>query len=790
MKCSIFKDKNTTAIGYDRDIDYLFDRIITGKSIDRINLVRSAKNKDEADYHKGLLPSVCFSGTFTQRNDNSLVEHSGLAILDFDKFEDDIALNEQMDMLKQDDYIFACWISPSGTGIKALAKIPKCDKDEHKEYYAGLAEHFKCKYFDPSNSNISRICYESYDPDLYLNKDSLIWDIKPIKEDINIGTITPNFPIKSENRIIELLLKWFDKNYSMSSGNRNNNLFKLASALNDFGINKVDAENVLMRFQSTDFTDREINLVIKSAYKNVSNFGTKYFEDDVVKQKIDKYVRQGKTIKEIKKELPDYTEDELENVVEITKENVSIDEFWQYDNKGRISLSHYKYKLFLQERKFFKYYPTGKDEYLFIKIHENLLEETSQDKIKDFVLDYVLNKPDIGTNPFDYLASATKFFKPDYLSFLDSVNIDMKQDSIDKCYLYYKNKVVEVSKDGIKLLDYIDLDGFIWKAQIIDRDYVETDSTECVFSKFIWLIAGKDKHKYNSLRSIIGYLLHSFKTSANNKAIILNDETISENPNGGSGKGIFWNALSYMKKVNSLDGKQFSFNDQFKYQTVSPDCQVLVFDDVKKSFDFESLFSLITEGITLERKGQMAIKLPIYKSPKILITTNYTIGGVGGSFDRRKFEVEFSAHFSANHTPLDEFGHMLFDEWNDLEWHKFDNFMIECSKYYLTNGLIQHQFNNLKERKLIKETCYEFWDWVNDGALPINARIIKGNKKQEFMNEYQDYNKLHTKTFTRWLKAYAFYKGYEFNEGKSQDGHWITLTDNNSVPEIIDEDPF
>ena len=32
--------------------------------------------------------------------------------------------------------------------------------------------------------------------------------------------------------------------------------------------------------------------------------------------------------------------------------------------------------------------------------------------------------------------------------------------------------------------------------------------------------------KYNTFKSVVGYLLHTYKTSSKNKAIILNDETI------------------------------------------------------------------------------------------------------------------------------------------------------------------------------------------------------------------------------------------------------------------------
>lgn len=130
------------------------------------------------------------------------------------------------------------------------------------------------------------------------------------------------------------------------------------------------------------------------------------------------------------------------------------------------------------------------------------------------------------------------------------------------------------------------------------------------------------------------------------------------------------------------------FSKQFNLQTVQLGCQVLVFDDVKRNFNFENLFSLITEGITLEYKNQPAVKLPVEKSPKIIITTNYTIGGVGGSHEARRFEVEFCNYFNVNYTPEMEFGHRFFEEWSEIEWQRFDNFMIRCLQVYLQNGLI------------------------------------------------------------------------------------------------------
>jgi hypothetical protein len=788
---TIYKSFGDVSAGYNRDIYFILDRIKNGSSKNLVDQIRNS-NLEAQNILKKKLPAILFSGTFRQRNDASIIEHSGIICIDFDKFENTEILKDYREQLIEDAYTFSVFTSPSGSGLKCLVKIP-CEINNHKLYFESLKTKYNSKYFDISCSNISRICFESYDPDIHINKDSLIWSEKSEPDIYEVETINVNIPIRSENRIVDNLRKWFTK-FPMTNGERNNNLFKLAMAFNDFGIPKNVCESVCMEYVREDFPLREIQTIIKSAYQRTANFGTKFFEDKFTKEKIEKNIRSGKDIKTIKKQFPDLKENEIETAIENVKENISITDFWEYSDKGNVQILHHKFKYFLQERNFFKFYPSSTNGFIFIKIFENLLEETNKDMIKDYTLNFLEFKEDIGMKPFNYMAEKTKYFSFDYLSFLETKEVKLLEDDIDNCYIYFKNKIVSISKNEIKQIDYIDSEGYVWKNQIIDREFNCMKVDTCVFSKFLLYIANQDSQRYNSLRSVIGYLLHSFKTSANNKAIILNDETISDTPNGGSGKGLFWNALSQMKKLNSLDGKSFSFGDQFKYQTISADCQILVFDDVKKNFDFESLFSLITEGITLERKGQLAIKLPVKESPKILITTNYTVGGVGGSFERRKFEVEFSSFFNANNTPLQVFNHLLFDEWSETEWTKFDNFMIDCVQYYLANGLIQHEFKNLEVRKFINKTSSEFYEFSIDGDhFKPNVRIYNQVIFEEFLTDYQDFRKwLTRKKFKQWIDTYVTYKGLEIIHSKDNIGVYFEIIDkennNNQITNIPFED--
>lgn len=782
---SLFKTITDTNSPFQKNVYYALDRIKNGKSKDYVEQLRLMSDEDYQK-NKTKLPITCFNGKFRTRSASNIIEHSGLIVLDFDKFETTQEAYDFKDSICDDEYIFACWISPSNKGIKALVKIPAIIEN-HKLYFQSLKKYFNHPNWDDSGSDVSRTCFESYDPTLFINDNSIIWTEieQPELEDVGIQDAVVR--LTSENQIIEKLIKWWSEKYGANKGSRNNNLFKLASAFNDFGISESDARFECYKYQSDGFNASEIDGIIKSAYKKVNQFGTKHFEDHVKKEQIEKLIRSGKTKKDVQEKFPEVD-------ISLIKDNLDIDEFWNYNDKGKIILSTHKFKFWLEQNNFFKYYPSANSStFTFIKKEQNLLEETNDKRIKDYVLNNILERDNIGYGPYDFMASNTGYFKNDFLSMLSTTEINIKEDDVNNCFLYYNNCVVNVKKDSIETIDYLDVDGYVWKRQIIDREYKQTDHHEAVFRTFLWLIAGKDVQKYNSFKSVIGYLLHSFKTSANNRAVIFNDETVSENPNGGSGKGLFWNALKNMKKVSSIDGKTFEFTKSFPYQTVSTDTQILVFDDVKKNFNFESLFSLITEGITLEYKGQDAITIPVEQSPKILITTNYTIGGVGGSFERRKFEVEMSSYFSYKHTPLDEFGHMLFSDWSNDEWLKFDNFMIQCVQYYLENGLVKHDFNNLEVRKFIKETSFEFYEWTKDrDNLPYNIRLDKTEYYNKFIMEYQDFKKwLSQKRFTQWMEAYAKFYKIEYNQGRNHTMRYIEyVTNEYQQKEENNEIPF
>jgi succinate dehydrogenase flavin-adding protein (antitoxin of CptAB toxin-antitoxin module) len=792
---TIFQSIKDTSAPFYRNVGVILGRIKSGASKELVKKIRSEKRKPERNELKKKLPAVCFSGKFTKRADSYLVEHSGLICLDFDGYTKQKDLLEDKENLSKNKYVYSVFISPSGNGLKVLVKIP-ADAENHINYFNSLEKYFNSQYFDKTSKNVSRVCYESYDPLLHINENSSIWDVIEEPEYTEVSKVkdSPTIPITDENKVIEILVKWWTKKYPMMEGQRNHNVYILAMAFNDFGINKSLASYVLNQYASEDFTIREIATTIESAYRHTGNFGTKYYEDEEKINSIKAKLRRGVSKKEIRIQLQDsqLDTDTIEAVLNKVEEENSKQTFWVKSDKGVIRIVHILFKQFLEDNGFYKFCPEGGKNYIFVKVTNNLIDHTSEKEIKDFILMHLLELDDIAV--YNYFADNTRFFKEEFLSMLSTIDIFFIEDTKDASYLYYRNCAVQVTMDEVKSIDYLDLGGYVWKDHVIDRNFTMCDvTTACNYRQFIRNICGDDDGRVESMESTIGFLLHAYKNLSFCPAVILNDEVISDNPEGGTGKGLFMNALSKMKKVVTIDGKSFTFERSFAYQLVSADTQILVFDDVKKYFDFERLFSVVTEGLTLEKKNKDAIKIPFSKSPKIAITTNYAIKGSGNSFARRKWELELHQYYTKSFTPLDEFGKLMFGDWNDDDWCEFDNYMIGCLRGYLHTGLVRSKFVNLKIRQLSAETSHDFIEWCGlvqgqpkNNSLEPGQRLYKNDLYNDFVNEYPDYGPKSKMTISRtkfykWLISYGLFKyGVAPEEGRDMMGRWIIIHEQDS----------
>lgn len=281
MKCTIFKNIYDKIPHY-ISVDTAIQRIKNGNSLKLVSEIRNHIDKERQDELKKNLPSVCFSGEFPERLDHKIVKHSGFIVLDFDNV-DNVTLRKEE--LSKNDYTYACWISPRNNGIKLLVRI--ADGSKHRPHFDALKELFPDA--DSSGVNESRVCFESYDPEIYINKESKVF--KKIKV---VERFQETSSISDERRIFDNIVKWLsNKGGAFVSGERNIFIFKLASACCRFGLHE-DASVILIsqsfEIGTNKFSVQECHRTIKSAYKaNKSNFGTAQFEKDILVDKTSRH---------------------------------------------------------------------------------------------------------------------------------------------------------------------------------------------------------------------------------------------------------------------------------------------------------------------------------------------------------------------------------------------------------------------------------------------------------------------------------------------------------------------
>ena len=160
MKVTIFKNIYEKSSPHTITLAQALQRIKTGSSRTTVDDVRSGHKEK-----KMQLPAVLFSGEFSSRSDDNIKEHSGYIVLDFDHVE---ALSTKK-VLATDPYIYSCWESPSGNGIKALVRIS--NPERHRDHFRALVRYFDGRYgldLDESGINVSRACFESFDPEIVI----------------------------------------------------------------------------------------------------------------------------------------------------------------------------------------------------------------------------------------------------------------------------------------------------------------------------------------------------------------------------------------------------------------------------------------------------------------------------------------------------------------------------------------------------------------------------------------------------------------------------------------------
>ncbi len=466
-----------------------------------------------------------------------------------------------------------------------------------------------------------------------------------------------------------------------------------------------------------------------------------------------------------------------------SKSGNSIGNFWYIvknkEGEDVYKIDRRKLRLWMESIGIRKLYTTT-TEFIIVRMQDNIVDFIDMATIKLLCLHYVEKQDEWKlTQTFEKgIGQYIRLIDMDVIKVMEKPFFRGEKNSI---YIFYKDFIAVERKGEVSKMHYKDFKYIIWKSSILNRNYPDevflTDSDPGEFEQFFNNVIQQAENKMY-VRQVLGYALNRYRNIAKMRAIIFNDENSDDEAKGGTGKGIFYQALSQFMTGVKENGKAFRANRDFSFQNISIDTRMVLIDDVPPTFDMTNLFSVITDGFYVEKKKKQPLWVPAEDAPIFIVNTNYGIAGTDDSSIRRRYDLGLDKYYNAKKTPEMEFGHQLFREWepDSAEWIKFDLFMLECANMYVNDGVKIWTNPKLKEKQLHADTHPDFPDllhkhladfFLEKFADPNIATIDKNPVLDEVRSRMK---KTATKTkVTTWVKKYAKYYNLEFETLRKSD---------------------
>lgn len=385
--------------------------------------------------------------------------------------------------------------------------------------------------------------------------------------------------------------------------------------------------------------------------------------------------------------------------------------FYSFNHKNELITSPKQYADFFQQENFIRGREDGNDKLIIFKDTNNVVlpfnhkTETVKylrSQINELETDEIENR--IARESTTAIAQA--------FLLLPSKPIEYYTDDAKTFGLPFKNGVFryDANNQEIEQIGYEKVNGFFAPHRTQNHTFKECDEVS-EYQLLVTMAATKknpqkedlnaeDKTILESFFKVIGYLCHSNKNHSFSPAIILSDDGANDlNRNGGRGKTIFVNALQHVQPSMLKGGREFNPTYIHNFADLKSDTRIYILDDVPAGFKYDDLYTNIVGGISCQRKGTEAIEIPFSKAPKFVITTNWAVryDEAEASTNRRFIEVKFTDFFNINNTPVDIFGHNLFEGWDEDEWNRFYNFIYYCVSLYLNDGLERILYDKSKD---------------------------------------------------------------------------------------------
>jgi len=394
---------------------------------------------------------------------------------------------------------------------------------------------------------------------------------------------------------------------------------------------------------------------------------------------------------------------------EITNEVVS---FYQINDFGEVETCPTMYADFLKQESFIRI-STPDDKIQLLKNTNNVVDFYNHKTDIVSFLESEINEMDGGTDAVrNKIAKDNTNVLQQSFTLLEPNPLIYYKDTRTSFGLPFENGFFyfdEIDTMEIKRKEYSDVNGFFTPHPIQKKQFEYTDAIGD-FELFIQRISTgvkefsdttiEDKETINAFHSMIGYLCHNFKKRDTSQAIVLTDEGANdETRNGRRGKSLIGDAVKQVTKVLQKAGDEFRGDYIHNYADLDKSYNCYLVDDVPAKFNFNYLYTPITQGINVQPKGKQAVQIEFEDSPKFLITSNWLVryDENDASTNARFTEYKIKPYYNINHRPRNEFGKLFFDEWDGVEWCKYYSFIYRCVNLYLKHELLKIKYDKSED---------------------------------------------------------------------------------------------
>lgn len=226
---------------------------------------------------KKKIPSFIISGTYEGgRKAENLKQYSGYLILDIDKLPKE-EVNNCKQKIAQVPFTFACFISPSGVGLKIIVKV-NSKPEEHLQAFNLLKAIYERETgleIDKSGKDINRLCFFSADSKIVINYEAKTFLLQHQQQVLQVNE-TQQSPVKETDdlSIFQKCVQLTNNKMAYVEGNRNNYVNLLANNCNRNGLLESAATQLIKSHYN--YNDAEVSQTIKSVYNNHTQEHGKY----------------------------------------------------------------------------------------------------------------------------------------------------------------------------------------------------------------------------------------------------------------------------------------------------------------------------------------------------------------------------------------------------------------------------------------------------------------------------------------------------------------------------------